>query len=64
MFNLDKFISDSVTFRPVSMFAADIDAVCNDLDELQQTSLNFDNMQTVKKNEGNRSGVQEQKLHL
>ena len=26
MFNLDKFISDSVTFRPVSMFAADIDA--------------------------------------
>ena len=108
MFNLDKFISDSVTFRPVSMFAADIeankdtltneiegksvcviggagsigsnfiksilrfkpgsvvvidlnengiagvreyeyDAVCNDLDELKQTSLNFDNMQTVKK---------------
>ena len=49
MFNLDKFISDSVTFRPVSMFAADIDAVCNDLDELQQTSLSFDNMQTVKK---------------
>ena len=26
MFNLDKFISDSVTFRPVSMFAADIEA--------------------------------------
>ena len=26
MFNLDKFISDSVTLRPVSMFAADIDA--------------------------------------
>ena len=26
MFNLDKFISDSVTKRPVSMFAADIDA--------------------------------------
>src|SRR5574344_1196030 len=26
MFNLDKFIADSVTFRPVSMFAADIDA--------------------------------------
>lgn len=26
MFNLGKFISDSVTFRPVSMFAADIDA--------------------------------------
>lgn len=25
MFNLDKFISDSVTFRPVSMFAADIE---------------------------------------
>ena len=25
MFNLDKFISDSVTKRPVSMFAADID---------------------------------------
>ena len=24
MFNLDKFISDSVTFRSVSMFAADI----------------------------------------
>jgi len=23
MFNLDKFIADSVTFRPVSMFAAD-----------------------------------------
>lgn len=26
MFNLDKFIADSVTKRPVSMFAADIDA--------------------------------------
>ena len=26
MFNLDKFISDSVTFRPVSMFVPDIDA--------------------------------------
>ena len=26
MFNLDKFISDSVTKRPVSMFAADIEA--------------------------------------
>ena len=26
MFNLDKFISDSVTFRPQSMFAADIEA--------------------------------------
>ncbi len=26
MFNLDKFIADSVTFRPVSMFASDIDA--------------------------------------
>ena len=26
MFNLDKFISDSVTFRQVSMFAADIEA--------------------------------------
>ena len=26
MFNLDKFISDSVTFRPVSMFASDIEA--------------------------------------
>lgn len=26
MFNLDKFISDSVTFRPVSMFAPDIEA--------------------------------------
>ena len=26
MFNLDKFISDSVTFRPISMFAADIEA--------------------------------------
>lgn len=26
MFNLDKFISDSVIFRPVSMFAADIEA--------------------------------------
>jgi FlaA1/EpsC-like NDP-sugar epimerase len=25
MFNLDQFISDSVTFRPVSMFAADIE---------------------------------------
>ena len=25
MFNLDKFISDSVTFRPVSMFAKDIE---------------------------------------
>ena len=26
MFNLDKFISDSVTFRPTSMFATDIEA--------------------------------------
>lgn len=26
MFNLDKFIADSVAFRPVSMFAADIEA--------------------------------------
>ena len=26
MFNLEKFISDNVTFRPVSMFAADIEA--------------------------------------
>ena len=26
MFNLDKFISDSVTFRPSSMFKADIKA--------------------------------------
>ena len=26
MFNLDKFISDNVTFRPVSMFAPDIEA--------------------------------------
>ena len=26
MFNLDKFIADSVTFRPVSMFEPDIEA--------------------------------------
>ena len=26
MFNLDKFIADSVTFRRTSMFAADIEA--------------------------------------
>lgn len=26
MFNLDKFISDSVTFRPTSMFEPDIKA--------------------------------------
>ena len=26
MFNLDKFIADSVTFRPVSMFVPDIEA--------------------------------------
>lgn len=26
MFNLDKFIADSVTFRPESMFEADIKA--------------------------------------
>ena len=26
MFNLDKFIADSVTFRSVSMFANDIEA--------------------------------------
>ena len=26
MFNLNKFITDSITFRPVSMFAADIEA--------------------------------------
>ena len=27
MFNLEKFIADSVTNRPVSMFAADIEAI-------------------------------------
>jgi hypothetical protein len=27
MFNLDKFIADSVTYRPISMFKADIEAV-------------------------------------
>ena len=26
LFNLDRFIAESVTFRPVSMFAADIEA--------------------------------------
>ena len=26
MFNLDKFIADSVTFRPASMFESDIQA--------------------------------------
>ena len=26
MFNLQKFIADSVTYRPVSMFATDIEA--------------------------------------
>lgn len=26
MFNLDKFIADSVTFRPESMFKGDIEA--------------------------------------
>lgn len=31
MFNLDKFIADSVTFRPVSMFAKDIEANKNSL---------------------------------
>ena len=31
MFNLDKFISDNVTFRPVSMFNADIEANKEDL---------------------------------
>lgn len=31
MFNLDKFISDSVTFRPVSVFAADIEAKKGDM---------------------------------
>lgn len=33
MFNLDKFIADSVTFRPVSMFAADIEANKENLTE-------------------------------
>ena len=33
MLNLDKFISDSVTFRPVSMFAEDIEANKNKLTE-------------------------------
>ena len=28
MFNLDKFISGSVTFRPTSMFEPDIKAMC------------------------------------
>ena len=32
MFNLTKFISDSVTFRPESMFAADIEANKNTLE--------------------------------
>lgn len=31
MFNLDKFISDSVTFRPVSMFVAGIEAIMEQL---------------------------------
>ena len=34
MFNLDKFIADSVTFRPVSMFATDIEANKNGLAEV------------------------------
>ena len=34
MFNLDIFIADSVTFRPVSMFATDIEANKNSLAEL------------------------------
>lgn len=33
MFNLKKFISDRVTFRPVSMFAADIESK---IDKLKQ----------------------------
>ena len=33
MFNLNKFIADSVTFRPVSMFAADIEANKENLTE-------------------------------
>ena len=33
MFNLDKFIAESVTFRPVSMFAADIEANSRQLTE-------------------------------
>ena len=31
MFNIDKFIADSVTFRPVSMFTPDIEANCETL---------------------------------
>ena len=33
MFNLDKFIADNVTFRPISMFAADIEANKENLTE-------------------------------
>ena len=33
MFNLDKFIAESVTFRPVSMFVADIEANSRQLTE-------------------------------
>ena len=32
MFNLDKFIADSIPHRPVSMFEADIQANSNHLD--------------------------------
>ena len=39
MFNLDKFISDSVTFRPVSMFVPDIEANKDTLTkEIKETS--------------------------
>ena len=38
MFNLDRFISDSVTFRPVSMFAADIEANKEKLTEVDKMS--------------------------
>ena len=39
MFNLDKFIADSVTYRSVSMFAKDIEANREELTEKRRTLL-------------------------
>lgn len=36
MFNLDKFIADSVTFRPVSMIAGDFNGRYGDFPPLMQ----------------------------
>lgn len=43
MFNLDKFIADSVTFRPSSMFETDIKANAETLtQEIEEVFYNYE----------------------